>query len=156
MSKTRVLVIEDDRSLTEVLTYNLKAAGYEVLCATDGQDGLLKAQTKLPDVVVLDLGLPDLDGTAMLRMLRGVSDVPVVVATARDDESEIVAVLDAGAGHPSLTGSHLVPSVRGDLLERAGRHTEAAAAFAEAADLTGNGGERTLLLGRAEHARSAR
>ena len=55
MSRIRVLVIEDDRSLTEVLSYNLKAAGYEVLFATDGQDGLLKAQTKLPDVVILDL-----------------------------------------------------------------------------------------------------
>jgi DNA-binding response OmpR family regulator len=59
--------------------------------------GLEQAVSTRPDVVVLDLGLPDMDGTAMLRMLRGVSEVPVVVATARDDEAEIVAVLDAGA-----------------------------------------------------------
>ena len=65
-----------------------------------------------------------------------------------------LAVLDAVAGDPALSGSHLVPSVRGDLLERDGRFAEAAAAFAEAAERTGNGGERTLLLGRAEQARS--
>ena len=63
-------------------------------------------------------------------------------------------MLDAVAGHPALAGSHLVPSVRGDLLERAGRRAEAADAFTEAAALTDNGGERTLLLGRAERARS--
>jgi RNA polymerase sigma factor (sigma-70 family) len=65
-----------------------------------------------------------------------------------------LAVLDAVAGHPALAGSHLVPSVRGDLLERTGRLDEAATAFTEAAALTDNGGERTLLLGRAERARS--
>jgi RNA polymerase sigma factor (sigma-70 family) len=65
-----------------------------------------------------------------------------------------LAVLDAVAGHPALVGSHLVPSVRGDLLERTGRLDEAATAFTEAAALTDNGGERTLLLGRAERARS--
>ena len=65
-----------------------------------------------------------------------------------------LAVLEAVAADPALSGSHLVPSVRGDLLERDGRFDEAAAAFAEAAERTGNGGERTLLLGRAEQARS--
>jgi RNA polymerase sigma factor (sigma-70 family) len=65
-----------------------------------------------------------------------------------------LAVLDAVAGHPALAGSHLVPSVRGDLLERTGRLDEAATAFTQAAALTDNGGERTLLLGRAERARS--
>ena len=67
-----------------------------------------------------------------------------------------LAVLEAVEHDPALTGSHLVPSVRGDLLERAGRVDEAAAAFAEAAERTGNGAERTLLLGRAEQARSGR
>jgi DNA-binding response OmpR family regulator len=60
-------------------------------------EGLQHALTHRPDIVVLDLGLPDLDGTTVLKMLRGASRVPVVVATARDDEREIVAVLDAGA-----------------------------------------------------------
>ena len=93
-------------------------------------------------------------------ILAGVGDNPVVevnraVAHGRASGPEAgLAVLDAVAGHPALAGSYLVPSVRGDLLERSGRAAEAAAAFTEAAGLTSNGGERTLLLGRAERARS--
>ena len=95
-------------------------------------------------------------------VLAGLGDNPVVevnraVAHGRAAGPDAgLAVLDAVAGHPALAGSHLEPSVRGDLLERAGRFDEAAAAFAQAADRTGNGGERTLLLGRAERARSGR
>ena len=94
-------------------------------------------------------------------VLARVGDNPVVevnraVAHGRAFGPEAgLAVLDAVADSPSLTDSHLVPSVRGDLLERAGRYAEAAAAFTEAADRTSNGGERTLLLGRADRARSA-
>ncbi len=93
-------------------------------------------------------------------VLARVGDNPVVevnraVAHGRAAGPEAgLAVLDAVAGHPALAGSHLVPSVRGDLLERSGRLDEAAAAFTEAAALTDNGGERTLLLGRAERVRS--
>ena len=70
MPKAKVLVVEDDRSLIEVLSYNLKAAGYEVLVATDGQDGLLKAETKSPHIIVLDLMLPVVDGLDVCRRLR--------------------------------------------------------------------------------------
>lgn len=93
-------------------------------------------------------------------VLAQVGDNPVVevnraVAHGRADTPEAgLAILDAVAGHAALAGSHLVPSVRGDLLERTGRRTEAAEAFTEAAALTDNGGERRLLLGRAEQARS--
>ena len=93
-------------------------------------------------------------------VLAQVGDNPVVevnraVAHGRATGPEAgLAVLDAVAGHPALARSHLVPSVRGDLLERGGRTAEAAAAFTEAAALTENGGERILLLGRAEQARS--
>jgi predicted RNA polymerase sigma factor len=95
-------------------------------------------------------------------VLAQVGDNPVVevnraVAHGRASGPEAgLAVLDAVAGDPSLATSHLVPSVRGDLLERAGRRAEAAAAFTEAAGLTSNGGERSLLLDRAEAARSGR
>jgi DNA-binding response OmpR family regulator len=92
---TRVLLAEDDGAISEPLARALGREGYDVSVSGNGAGAL--AQAAGADLVVLDLGLPDLDGTAMLRMLRGVSDVPVVVATARDDESEIVAVLDAGA-----------------------------------------------------------
>ena len=93
----QVLVVEDDPTIRSSIIRGLTDRGHAVVSAPTAMAGLEQAVSARPDVVVLDLGLPDLDGTAMLRMLRGVSDVPVVVATARDDETEIVAVLDAGA-----------------------------------------------------------
>jgi DNA-binding response OmpR family regulator len=93
----QVLVIEDDATIRSSIIRGLTERGHAVVSAPTAMAGLELAVSDRPDVVVLDLGLPDLDGTAMLRMLRGVSDVPVVVATARDDENEIVTVLDAGA-----------------------------------------------------------
>jgi DNA-binding response OmpR family regulator len=93
----QVLVVEDDPTIRTALVRGLTERGHAVASAPTGLAGLEHAVGHRPDVVVLDLGLPDVDGTAVLRMLRGVSRVPVVVATARDDEAEIVAVLDAGA-----------------------------------------------------------
>jgi DNA-binding response OmpR family regulator len=93
----QVLVVEDDPTIRTALVRGLTERGHAVASAPTGLAGLEYAVGHRPDVVVLDLGLPDVDGTAVLRMLRGVSKVPVVVATARDDEAEIVAVLDAGA-----------------------------------------------------------
>ncbi len=93
----QVLLVEDDPMIRAALIRGLSERGHAVDSATTALAGLEHAVTHRPDIVVLDLGLPDLDGTTMLRMLRGVSRVPVLVATARDDESEIVAVLDAGA-----------------------------------------------------------
>jgi DNA-binding response OmpR family regulator len=92
-----VLVIEDDQRIREVVTTALTAAGHAVRTDARGADGLTAAVDWKPDVVVLDLGLPDLDGGDVLRMLRGVSTVPVIVATARDDDAEVVRLLDAGA-----------------------------------------------------------
>jgi DNA-binding response OmpR family regulator len=93
----QVLVVEDDPTIRTALVRGLTERGHAVTSVPTGLAGLEHAVGHRPDVVVLDLGLPDVDGTAVLRMLRGVSRVPVVVATARDDETEIVAVLDAGA-----------------------------------------------------------
>jgi len=92
-----VLVIEDDQRIREVLARGLTAAGHAVRTEASGGAALAAAVDWQPEVVVLDLGLPDLDGRDVLRMLRGVSSVPVIVATARDDEAEIVELLDAGA-----------------------------------------------------------
>jgi two-component system phosphate regulon response regulator PhoB len=90
MPKTKVLIVEDDRSLVEVLTYNLKAAGYETIVATDGQDGLLKAQTRLPEIVVLDLMLPVVSGLDVCRRLRaeGIETVRGVGYRFREHEPE--------------------------------------------------------------------
>jgi two-component system phosphate regulon response regulator PhoB len=100
MAKTKVLVIEDDRALAEVLSYNLKAAGYEVLAATDGQDGLLQAQIKSPDIVILDLMLPVIDGLDVCRRLRAdasTKELLIVMLTAKAEESDELIGFSLGA-----------------------------------------------------------
>ena len=92
-----VAVVEDDARLRDALVRSLRERGHEVVAAETGVAGIQVVTERRPDVVVLDLGLPDVDGREVLRMVRAVSDVPVLVATARDDEAEVVATLDAGA-----------------------------------------------------------
>jgi DNA-binding response OmpR family regulator len=92
-----LLLIEDDVAIRTMLLRSLRERGHAVAASNTAMDGLQTALAERPDLVVLDLGLPDLDGIELLRMLRAVSRVPVIVATARDDEAEIVRVLDAGA-----------------------------------------------------------
>jgi two-component system KDP operon response regulator KdpE len=93
----RLLLIEDDPTIRAPLVRALKERGHAVASVATAMEGVQAALTDRPDLVVLDLGLPDLDGRELLRMLRAVSQMPVIVATARDDEAEIVRVLDAGA-----------------------------------------------------------
>ncbi|MGI5225357.1 response regulator transcription factor [Actinoallomurus sp. CA-142502] len=92
-----VLVVEDDQFVRSALIRELTERSHTVRSASTALDALREVSQDAPDVVVLDLGLPDLDGAEALKMLRAVSDVPVVVATARDDETEIVRLLNAGA-----------------------------------------------------------
>jgi DNA-binding response OmpR family regulator len=92
-----LLVVEDDPALRNALVRALRDRGHAVATSATGMAGLDAAVTDRPDLVVLDLGLPDVDGAQVLRMLRAVSDVPVIVATARDEEGEMVAVLGDGA-----------------------------------------------------------
>src|SRR6478672_2290563 len=92
-----VLVIEDDPAIRSALIRSLVERGHAVSSAADAMSGLREAIESRPDLVLLDLGLPDLDGAELLRMLRAVSQVPVIVATARDDDGSIVSALDAGA-----------------------------------------------------------
>ncbi|MFI8823897.1 response regulator transcription factor [Streptomyces sp. NPDC053431] len=92
-----VLVVEDDPSIRASLMEILAEYGHTVRSTGDGFGALREVTQGALDAVVLDLGLPDLDGCDALRMIRGISNVPVVVATARDDESEIVKLLNAGA-----------------------------------------------------------
>jgi two-component system KDP operon response regulator KdpE len=94
---TRVLVVDDDAQILRALRINLAARGYEVLTAADGAGALRAAADGRPDVVVLDLGLPDLEGTDVIAGLRGWTQVPIVVLSARSDSSEKVDALDAGA-----------------------------------------------------------
>ncbi|MEU6348477.1 response regulator [Streptomyces sp. NPDC047072] len=94
---TRVLVVEDDPQLVRALVINLQARRYGVDAAPDGTTGLRLAAARRPDVVLLDLGLPDMDGVAVIRALRGWTRVPIMVISARQGSDEKVAALDAGA-----------------------------------------------------------
>ncbi|QEU95461.1 response regulator [Streptomyces kanamyceticus] len=94
---TRVLVVEDDAQLVRALVINLEARAYAVDAAPDGATALRLAAAGQPDVIVLDLGLPDMDGIDVLKALRGWTRVPVLVLTARRASDEKVEALDAGA-----------------------------------------------------------
>ena len=97
VTPTRVLVVDDEPQIRRALAINLRARGYEVDLAEDGRTALELAARSHPDVVVLDLGLPELDGVEVIRGLRGWSRVPIVVLSVRDAERDKVAALDAGA-----------------------------------------------------------
>lgn len=92
-----LLLVEDDVAIRTMLTRALSERGHAVASAPTAMSGLQAALDERPDLVVLDLGLPDVDGAEMLQMLRAVSRVPVIVATARDTEAEVVRLLDRGA-----------------------------------------------------------
>jgi two-component system, OmpR family, KDP operon response regulator KdpE len=94
---TTVLVIEDDVPLRRALRTSLRARSLEVVESGTAEEGLVLVADRRPDVVLLDLGLPDLDGIEALRRIRSFSDLPVVVLTARDRQQDKIAALDAGA-----------------------------------------------------------
>src|SRR5262245_44041986 len=100
MTKPRVLIIEDERGLTDVLSYNLAREGFEPVVAHDGLEGLRKAQTLLPDVVILDLMLPGKDGLEVCRELKGgdrTRDIPILMLTARAEETDQLVGFSMGA-----------------------------------------------------------
>jgi len=94
---TRVLVIDDEPQIQRALATNLRARDFEVDLALTGKDGLRSAATHHPDLVIVDLGLPDLDGVEVVAGLRGWTTVPIIVLSVRDGEADKVAALDAGA-----------------------------------------------------------
>lgn len=94
---TRVLVVDDEQQILRALGINLRARGYEVDVAADGASALRLAAREHPDVVVLDLGLPGMDGLEVIEGLRGWTSVPIIVLSVRDREADKVAALDAGA-----------------------------------------------------------
>jgi DNA-binding response OmpR family regulator len=122
----QVLLVEDDAPIRAALTRSLHEQGHAVSSVTTGMSALSAAVEQKPDVVLLDLGLPDVDGADVLSMLRAVSDVPVIVATARDDEAEIVRLLDLGADDyviKPFTGAQLNARIRA-VLRRMGTRAE--------------------------------
>ncbi len=100
MAKTKILVVEDDRSIAELLKYNLETAGYEVFTAYDGREGIQTAQLKLPDIVLLDLMLPLIDGTEVCRRLRATSDLEhclIIMLSAKSEEVDQLIGFNIGA-----------------------------------------------------------
>ena len=94
---TRILIVDDETQIRRALDINLRAHGYEVILAATGEEGLEEAATSMPDLVLLDLGLPGLDGVDVIRGLRGWTSIPIIVLSARHADASKVAALDAGA-----------------------------------------------------------
>ncbi len=92
-----VLVVDDEENIVNIIEYNLKKEGYDVLKAYDGEEGLKLAVTKSPDLVILDIMMPKMDGYEVCRRLRATSDVPIIMLTARADEVDTVIGLEMGA-----------------------------------------------------------
>ena len=97
MTNRSVLVVEDEENLVEALRYNLEHEGYAVLTAPDGGSGLETARAALPDLVILDVMLPNLDGLEVCRILRRETDVPILMLTAKGEEIDRVVGLEVGA-----------------------------------------------------------
>ena len=95
--ETSILIVEDDETLHETLAYNLQREGYTVLTALDGPAGLELARQQPPDLVILDVMLPGLDGLSVCRILRRELDVPIIMLTARSSEVDKIIGLDSGA-----------------------------------------------------------
>jgi two-component system, OmpR family, KDP operon response regulator KdpE len=97
MTQARILVVDDEPQIQRFLKPALSAAGYDVIEAATGAEALKAVATAAPDLVILDLGLPDMDGKDVIASLRGWSTIPIVILSARDRESEKIAALDLGA-----------------------------------------------------------
>jgi two-component system, OmpR family, KDP operon response regulator KdpE len=127
MIRQRVLIVDDEPQIQRFLAPALTAAGYDVVAAASGREALRLIATNAPDVVVLDLGLPDIDGKDVLRDARAFSNAPVVVLSARDREAEKIAALDLGADDyvekPFAIGE-LLARLRAALRRRAGGAAE--------------------------------
>jgi two-component system, OmpR family, KDP operon response regulator KdpE len=106
-----VLLIEDDQRIRESVTRTLADRGHAVRSEASALEGIRSVTEERPDVILLDLGLPDLDGGQALKMIRAICSVPVIVATAREDEREMVRLLDAGAD------DYVVKPFTGDQIE---------------------------------------
>ena len=97
MNKPLVLVVEDDRPVRNLIVTTLKSHDYRYLTAENGKTAIMEASSYNPDIVLLDLGLPDIDGTEVITNIRGWSNMPIIVISARSEDSDKITALDAGA-----------------------------------------------------------
>jgi DNA-binding response OmpR family regulator len=140
-----VLLVEDDSMIRTALVKALTNAGHVVSAVGTAMDALREVAVRPPDVVVLDLGLPDVDGASALRMMRGDSDVPIIIATARTGENNIIRLLNAGADDyltKPFSGEHLLARISA-VLRRRGSFAGAPAAI-EVGPLPYRGSEQTV------------
>lgn len=101
MNKPLVLVVEDDRPVRNLIVTTLKAHDYRYLTAENGHSAIIEATSHNPDIVLLDLGLPDIDGTQVIESIRSWSNMPIIVISARSEDKDKITALDAGAGRLS-------------------------------------------------------
>lgn len=97
MNKPIILVIEDDKAIRNLITTTLETQGYHYHTAETGEESIFEAVSKLPDVIILDLGLPDMDGIDIIRKIRTWSNTPIIVVSARSEDRDKIEALDAGA-----------------------------------------------------------
>ena len=97
MNKPLVLVVEDDRPVRNLIVTTLKSHDYRYLTAENGKNAIMEASSHNPDIVLLDLGLPDIDGAEVITNIRGWSNMPIIVISARSEDSDKITALDAGA-----------------------------------------------------------
>lgn len=97
MNKPLILVVEDDATVRNLITTTLKSNDYRYITASNGETAIMAATTQQPDIVFLDLGLPDLDGVEIIKRIRTWSQMPIIVISARSEDSDKVSALDAGA-----------------------------------------------------------
>ena len=97
MNNPKILVVEDDASVRNLITTTLRSNDYRYITAPNGASAILSASSQQPDIVLLDLGLPDLDGVEIIGRIRSWSDMPIIVISARSEDSDKVSALDAGA-----------------------------------------------------------
>jgi DNA-binding response OmpR family regulator len=147
-----VLLVEDDHVVRGALLRSLTDLGHAVQATGTALEALRRVAADPPDLIVLDLGLPDLDGADALRMLRGITNTPIIIATARDNEAEIVRLLRAGADDymvKPFSSAHLEARVT-TVLRRTGRASRHEPAVIDAGGLRVDVGERRALLDGAE------
>ncbi|MBC8535445.1 response regulator [Feifania hominis] len=97
MNKPLILVVEDDRAIRNLITTTLEMQGYQYHTAGTGGASILEAVSHKPDIIILDLGLPDMDGVEIIKKIRSWSNVPIIVVSARSEDSDKISALDAGA-----------------------------------------------------------
>ena len=97
MDKKKILVVEDEKAIADILVFNLQREGYDTLAAYDGAEGLRCALSESPDLILLDVMLPEMDGFEVCRRVREQSDVPIIMLTAREEEADKVMGLELGA-----------------------------------------------------------